>query len=577
MHGEGMIATDPTDARRLIACSMFLTERTGQSIAVYRSDDGAAHWQRTFETPLDDFTGDPACTFGPDGVAYLTMMPFKNPTMAAMRLPLYISGDGGTTWYEGGVTGGMDRESIAVDATGGRYDRRIYIHGTVSVRGTGGIARTMVSLYASSDGGRTFGRPASWASLGRGYIYASGNGVVLSEGRWLTAFTEIKAYFDGPLEPKGAIAPTLPEPENAWLKIIASDDGGDTLREPVTVSGEHLPNGYVRMTGIVPAIAADATQGPFKDRVYVAWTDSRFGGTDILFSYSSDCGETWSAPMVVNDNPRWSQPPPNHLVPAIAVNREGVVAVAWLDRRNARDGLGWEERLRVSTDGGETFLPSALVSEAPARFGANDNWPAQAYITGGGTPIVGGGLLNVTVNAPRFLYEPGDYATVAADANGVFHPYWIDNRTGWHQVWTAAVTVAAKATRNGSEALAALEDVTARTTLRRISTRYDRATSTVAITVCLANTGAVPLDGPFTLRLIHLGSDVADVSVSGAVNGERGPGATWLVPDERLEPGRASEPITLTFTLSNVHPFVQGHTDHFDLRLVKFDARVLAR
>jgi hypothetical protein len=46
--------------------------------------------------------------------------------------------------------------------------------------------------------------------------------------------------------------------------------------------------------------------------------------------------------------------------------------------------------------------------------------------------------------APIHIYLPGDYSGLTAAADGVFHPYWIDNRTGWHQVWTAAVRVSDK-------------------------------------------------------------------------------------------------------------------------------------
>jgi hypothetical protein len=35
----------------------------------------------------------------------------------------------------------------------------------------------------------------------------------------------------------------------------------------------------------------------------------------------------------------------------------------------------------------------------------------------------------------------GDTAGLAADAGGVFHPVWIDNRTGVPQMWTATVKV----------------------------------------------------------------------------------------------------------------------------------------
>jgi hypothetical protein len=577
MHTEGMIAADPTDPRRLIVCSMFLTDDTLQSVAVYRSSDAGASWQRTFETKPGDNNVDPACAFGPDGVAYLTMMPVPDGvTMARMRIPLLRSDDGGSTWQSGGVTGGMDREWIVVDHSGGPHHGRVYVHGTVDVHGVG-IRRSTLALYASSDGGRTFGRPIQWASLGRGFIFGSGNAVVLSDGRWLTVFTEMKDFFDGPLDARGSLKEgPPPEPENAWIKAIASDDGGDTLREPVVVSGEHLPNDYVRMTSIGPAMAADGSDGPFKDRVYVAWVDSRFGGTDILFSESSDRGETWSAPIVIDDDvkrPGWA---PNDLLPAVAVNGAGVVAVTWLDRSRSPDNLGWQQRVRISLDGGETFQPSALVSESPARFDGREHWPTQASIKGGGTRVYGGrGPLHVEIFAPRFIYVPGDTTGLTADIDGVFHPYWVDNRTGWHQVWTAAIKVAGTAARNGSNALAALDDLTALTTLKRVTNHYDRDTHTATVTVRIENTGRETLEGPFTVRVIGLGSDVATVAVAGASNGLSGPGATWTFPDGRLEPGAASDPLTLTFSLSDIRPFVQGHTDHFDLRLVKFDARVL--
>jgi hypothetical protein len=586
MHTEGMIAADPADPRKLIACSMFLTERSGQSVAVYQSADGGAHWQRTFESPAEEFIADPACTFGPDGVAYLTMMPLTVPSLAAMRLPLWRSTDGGLTWQSAARTGGMDRESIVVDATGGRFHNRIYIHGSSHVRGTDGVTRSVLMLYASSDGGRSFERPAQWVTLGRGHIFGPSNSVVLSDGTWLTVFTNLKAYWNSAdttgHEPTPFSSP--PEAETARLEAIASRDGGDTLNEPVVISGEYQPNEYVRMTAIAPAVASDSTDGPFRDRIYTAWSDSRFGGSNILLSYSADRGQTWSAPTVVNDDPHadLGRTAPNHLMPAVAVNNDGVVAVTWLDRRDASDNLGWRERIRVSLDGGETFPPSVLVSEAPAQFDGAEHWPAQAGTSGGGTPLFSGGPLHVEVFSPRFLYVPGDYATLAADANGIFHPYWIDNRTGWHQVWTADVHVTGKAVRNGSEALASLDDLTPLTTLHRITNHYDRETATASVTVRLENTSHQTLEGPFTLRLITLGSDVATVAALATSNHLPGPGATWTVPGPaaapgRLAPGERSEPFTLTFSLRDVRPFVQGHTDHFDLRLVKFDVRVLGR
>jgi len=41
--------------------------------------------------------------------------------------------------------------------------------------------------------------------------------------------------------------------------------------------------------------------------------------------------------------------------------------------------------------------------------------------------------------------QPGHTAGLAADANGIFHPLWIDGRTGINQVFTADVTVTGNA------------------------------------------------------------------------------------------------------------------------------------
>ena len=139
--------------------------------------------------------------------------------------------------------------------------------------------------------------------------------------------------------------------------------------------------------------------------------------------------------------------------------------------------------------------------------------------------------------------------------------------------------VAGKATRNGSEDLAALDDLTPLTTLERVRSDYDRRTQTASVTVRLENTSKQAIEGPFKLRLTSLDSDVGIVEATGSSNGATGPGAVWdmtpSVDASRLEPGASSRPITLTFRLRDVRPFLQGHTDRLDNRLVTIFARVL--
>jgi hypothetical protein len=513
------------------------------------------------------------------------MMPMKHPSLTTMRLSLMRSVDGGLTWQTGGVTGGLDRDSLVVDGTSGPFRNRVYVHGDAFTYGTAGTLRNALELYASSDGGRTFGRHAQRVSMARGYIYGMGNSVVLSDGRWLTVAGELNSYWEQSDSNVHALDMfgSLPEPANGRLMAVTSDDGGDSLNEPMPIGAWHMPKPLWHETSATPFVAVDPSDGPFRDRLYAVWPDGRFGGTAILLSYSTDRGHTWSPAMLINDDrrPLPPAPIPDHLLPSVAVNSAGVVAVTWLDRRDQPDNLGWRLRIRVSLDGGETFAPSAVASEAGARFDGREHWPALSSTFGGGTPAATGGPLRVLVFAAPHLFTPGDFAGLAADRDGGFHPYWIDNRTGWNQAWTAQVNVVGKAMKNGASDLAALDDLTALTTLERLTSSYDAATKTVTVTERLANTSRQAVEGPFKIRLLTLDSDVAIVDAVGASNGTTGIGAVWdvtsYVDGARLTPGSTSRPFTLTFTLRDVRPLRPDFAGTLNNLLVRFLARVLGR
>ena len=82
-------------------------------------------------------------------------------------------------------------------------------------------------------------------------------------------------------------------------------------------------------------------------------------------------------------------------------------------------------RFRASSDGGKTWLPSVLVSRASTLWTASVR---QRY---------------AQPNEEEGYWKsgPGHTVGLAADSKGVFHPLWIDVRTGVRQVFTATVTV----------------------------------------------------------------------------------------------------------------------------------------
>lgn len=110
------------------------------------------------------------------------------------------------------------------------------------------------------------------------------------------------------------------------------------------------------------AVAPDQT-------VVVAWTaqvESTNHATDVYLSASRDRGQTFSAPVKVNDDEK----PSSHGLHSLAIGSDGRIYLAWLDDRNlvpppaedAQSGTGQhhEESNRelfsaFSTDGGRTF------------------------------------------------------------------------------------------------------------------------------------------------------------------------------------------------------------------------------
>jgi hypothetical protein len=176
-------------------------------------------------------------------------------------------------------------------------------------------------------------------------------------------------------------------------------------------------------------MAADSAASIYRDRVYVFWEDgqvepnalpgqpNRPGPGRILFAFSKDKGNSWIEPVILSEQSDHAEIAYGAYMPAVAVNKDGLVAVTWYDRRGQPTAPGstapfhapsCNVRIRVSLDGGETWQPSVQVNETPIQSS---------------------------------VWDLRDTAGLAADAAGTFHPVWIDDRTGTRQLWTAAVQV----------------------------------------------------------------------------------------------------------------------------------------
>ncbi|HEY0666045.1 MAG TPA: sialidase family protein [Gallionella sp.] len=145
------------------------------------------------------------------------------------------------------------------------------------------------------------------------------------------------------------------------VTVSHSGDKGSTWGAPVMVNPQAE---FVAAEGENRPKIAVARNG----NIYVSWTRSSetpYAG-DIRFSRSTDGGQTFSAPLTVNDN----LDPITHRFEAMGINSQGQVYLAWLDRRDAaaakqrgKKFTGLSVYYAVSDDEGLSFGTNKKAAE----------------------------------------------------------------------------------------------------------------------------------------------------------------------------------------------------------------------
>lgn len=529
-HYEVLAAADPRDLARMVVGSFVYSERsTTPSSAVYASRDGGKSWSPTLFGNVLANTSDPAPAYGPDGTAYFTASSLGPPgtSREGRKMLMFRSKDGGARWDAPTSFTYSDRQYVTVDATGGKYNGRVYVNGNNRV--PYGVSDFVV--FNSTDGGRTFSGPGKRDGFGKFTAEAMGNAVVASDGTLIGVFTD-----------------------DSSLHAITSINGGQSLTPAVTIDAEYVAAGnrkgaYNNAVGM-PIVAIDGGSGPRRDHLYVVWGDRRGGHSRIFFSSSADKGATWLKSRQIDDVA--ASDSMDNFLPTVAVNPAGVVGVMWYDRRRRPDDLGWDARFTASVDGGKSFLPSVQVSEQGTTFGTATPWTAlRSSVSRAKGDDAANLVIDVTLNT--FMFLGGDTAGLVSDAAGVFHTFWIDNRTGVPQIWTAPVSVSA--TGRASHGV----NVSDKVTLEVIENSYDRAARTVTTIVRLRNTSTETVPGPFHADVLEISSQLGDAAVLTADNARAGRGAQWRFAESALAPGAASPARTWRFTLSNLQPFRGGN------------------
>jgi hypothetical protein len=370
---------------------------------------------------------------------------------------------------------------------------------------------------------------------------------VLSDGTWAAVTSELQT-----------IVPRNAAPQrDAYVKVITSTDGGETLNQAVTVSNTH---NAMTAGNSMPMMAADVHSAVFKDRLYVVYSDRLGERFHLMVSYSTDRGKSWSQPRVVTDGLRY--PEAGDLARhagkfAVAANRNGVVGVLWEDRRdNQVSEEEFDIRFTASLDGGDTWTPSVKVADKPPITLASERW----YASVNEEPWVSKTMFEVS----RFT-DGGHTIGLDADAAGVFRPIWVDSRTGIAQLWTATITVSGTPVRFGSATLANLTDITRQVKIEVLGSSYDSLTQRVSVRTRLRNESTDTIAGVAVVRALLMLSEATATGtarVVGADNQIRDAGATWdfsrLLPRGGLVPKGVTGERTLVFELASLRPVGPG-------------------
>lgn len=385
---EPYLAIDPYDPKHMVA-SVSLANQMGDprqsdggggtiTCAALASFDVGETWQR------HDFPGRSCLD---SWVAILRDGHVVFLGQEGSELITFRSTDGGRTWADRstGFGRGFDHGSMVVD----RRDNALYVVANHTVRQADGTSRSSAFIARSDDGGATFDTRIDVTPLSLPTFPLSP--VVMSTGTLVVPFRNLARSVW-----------STPQPPLDLTWSIASADRGRTFSAPSFVAdcGSRWSS-----------VAADASTGPYRDRIYLTCWDRPM---ERLYLFTSnDSGSSWSPPTLVSRG--YVQ---NGMV---AVNNKGIVGVAWYDGRD--DPRGYRAVFRcqhvyfaASLDGGSSFLPEVRVSSA-------ENCPDTPQNAEAGRRWVAG----------------GDYFGLAATAEGSFRLLWADSREEIYQLRNSTV------------------------------------------------------------------------------------------------------------------------------------------
>jgi hypothetical protein len=388
---EPSIIIDPKNTKHLVAGSNLQN--------VYSSADGGLTWTKSFIASSYGVWGDPIIIVDTAHSFYYFHLSNTGTTNPIFNSPGWIDrmvcqrmDNFSGTWNNGSYAGAdtskkQDKPGLAYDS---KRDK-IYMTWTEFDRyGTNSPSDSSRILFSSSsDHGNT------WSPVSR---ISSKGGDCVDDDNTVEGATPC-------VGPNGEVYVAWAGPDG--LVFNKSLNGGTTWLPNETFVST-IPGGWdyniygVNRCNGLPFTACDISNSPYKGNIYINWSDQRNGlnNTDVWICRSANGGNTWSAPIRVNDDTGAHQ----QFLSSMTIDQTtGYIYVLFYDRRNEVLAGETEVYLAVSKDGGNTFK-NIKVSQSSFR-----------------------------PDASTFF---GDYTGITAH-NGVVRPIWTRMDAGITTIWTA--------------------------------------------------------------------------------------------------------------------------------------------
>lgn len=348
LQNEEMVCVSPLNPNELVA--VWRDFRFGyRRVGVGYSTDGGFTWQDDVFPPMYyPWQSDPVLVVDAEGVFTAMVISFDPGGDPSLNGLLTVrSTDGGRTWRDslfainGDPAAFEDKEMLAVDRTGSPYHGSLYC---VWARffGYPNTDSTHIAIVHKRADSIAYTQPIhvsqatsdQWANVAvgvEGEVYVS----------WVNYW-----------------------PHEA-LMFSRSTDGGLTFSPEQAIAQTRFRSALINGEILIfsyGAMAVDETNGPYRDRLYLVYTDARpdWTETDVWLIYSDDGGETWSERQRMNDDQEAF--PVDQFHPWITVDPAGRVWVVFYDRRNDPNNYLMDVYFTVSTDGGQTWHPNERVT-----------------------------------------------------------------------------------------------------------------------------------------------------------------------------------------------------------------------